>query len=260
LRVVFSADDEDAEDRRRMGAALAQLRDRAGMSQEQAALAAGYQAKQSWQQLESGRGKGIFRPALQRKLAGALGRTVEEWLMLAANLEQRAPTPTGALAERLPPSGAGRASDIVPIRGRVQANVWIPIDDLADAAPRPSNMTRDAKYGRADQYLRPCFGESMNLAGLLDGDFAHIAATAELNYWPLDDHLVEVERQRHGEDGIERERQIRAVKVTPEGVQLLARSTNPRWKEPMLAADGPPQPDGKPRIIGLVLATVRKLA
>lgn len=260
--MVHDADQEDAADLQRMGQAIAMLRDRAKMTQEAAALAFGYETKQAWQGIEAGKVKAIFRPALKRRIVGALGRSLEELDMLFANLEGRAPTPTGALAERFPIPGAGRASDVVPISGRLQAGVWVPVDDLADAATKPSLFLRDPKYGRADQRARPHFGESMNLAGLLDGDLVHIAATAELNYWPLDDHLVEVERLRRTEDGIERERQIRAIKITPEGTMLVARSTNPRWKDPMKAVDGPApvEPDGKPRIVGLVLAHHRKLA
>jgi transcriptional regulator with XRE-family HTH domain len=77
-------DDEDAADRRRLGSALAELRGRAGMSQEEAAAAAGYNSKQAWQRFESGAAKAIFRPALQRKLVGALGRPLDEWIGLIA--------------------------------------------------------------------------------------------------------------------------------------------------------------------------------
>ena len=69
--------DEDAEERRLLGRALALLRTEAGLTQEAAGEAFGGSA-QNWQKYEAGRAPGVFRPAIQRRLAGALGSVVAD--------------------------------------------------------------------------------------------------------------------------------------------------------------------------------------
>lgn len=260
LRVVVD-NSEDEEDRRLLGKALASLRERAGLTQEEAAERFGVDSGQAFAKYETGEIKtAIFRPAVQRRLAAAVDATLEELLMRAAALRVRAPTPTGAVSDSALGAAGRRAPDIVPLRGRVEPGAWTALDSLADVLAKPTAFVRDPRYPKADQYAREVQGDGMNLAGLLDGDQVHVVAAADISYWPTDDHLVEVERRRRAEDGIERERQIRVVQVRADGVLLWARSTNKRWADPMVAGVGDPQPDGQPRIIGLVVATMRKLA
>jgi len=72
--------DEDRIEQRLLGRALAQLRNRAQMTQDAAGAAFGVSG-QNWQKYESGRAPGVFRPHVQRRLVAAVGATVEElWL------------------------------------------------------------------------------------------------------------------------------------------------------------------------------------
>ncbi len=72
--------DEDRVEQRLLGRALAQLRVRAQMTQEAAGAAFGVSG-QNWQKYESGRAPGVFRPSIQRRLARAVGASVEDlWL------------------------------------------------------------------------------------------------------------------------------------------------------------------------------------
>jgi transcriptional regulator with XRE-family HTH domain len=81
LQLRRMVSDEDREERRLLGRALALLRGEAGLTQEMAGEAFGGSG-QNWQKYEAGRAPGVFRPAIQRRLAAALGVTTTD-LMLA---------------------------------------------------------------------------------------------------------------------------------------------------------------------------------
>ena len=72
--------DEDAEERRLLGRAVALLRTEAGLTQERAGEAFGGSG-QNWQKYEAGKAPGVFRPSIQRRLAAALGASVTDLLM-----------------------------------------------------------------------------------------------------------------------------------------------------------------------------------
>lgn len=76
-RMAGFDDVDDAEEQRLLGRALALLRAEAGLSQEAAGEAFGASG-QNWQKYEAGKAPSIFRPAVQRRLAGALGATVHD--------------------------------------------------------------------------------------------------------------------------------------------------------------------------------------
>lgn len=252
--------DHDLAERKRIGAAQRALRLAGGFTLEETGRRMGMSA-QGYRRFETGEAHSVHQPSVQTRMARAVERTREELLMRAAAGDVLPAANTGHLRDATNWDAPRRDDDRVPLAGRLEAGVWSPVDDLADAAARPSGLQRDPKYPRADQFARVYSGDSMNLAGLFDGDVAHIVATAEISYWPLDDHFVEVVRLRETEDGVVRERQIRVVQVTRDGVLLWAKSSNPKWRDPLFLAPGSqePQPDGRAYITGLVLATHRKL-
>jgi len=70
--------------------------------------------------------------------------------------------------------------------------------------------------------------------------------------------VVEVERIRF--QGRERELTLKQVELTPKGVVLWPRSTNPRWKQPLhILADGDAGDDVEVRIRGWVIKLIRDL-
>ncbi len=108
-------DDEDAEERRLLGRALALLRTEAALTQEAAGEAFGGSA-QNWQKYEAGRAPGVFRPAIQRRLAGALGRVVADLMrarsrVLAADEALRAGRGPGMAESGATPPAPGPQED-----------------------------------------------------------------------------------------------------------------------------------------------------
>lgn len=101
---IDETDVDEADDREavRRGQALAWLRDQAGMSQEAAALKAGFRTQQSWGRYEAG-AAGIFKPATLRKLLSAIGATEEGFALALANLtdpDRPKPSPVAGFADR----------------------------------------------------------------------------------------------------------------------------------------------------------------
>lgn len=93
--------DEDRTEQKLLGRALAMLRVRAQMTQEAAGAAFGASG-QNWQKYESGRAPGVFRPAVQRRLARAVGATVEDLWLAREHLAARAAQPPPPPPDRKP--------------------------------------------------------------------------------------------------------------------------------------------------------------
>lgn len=75
---------ESDEEMRRLAAALARLRQAAGLSQAEAGQRAGM-TSQGWSAYEAGRRAGLFRPDVQRRLTAALGADPETLALEAAS-------------------------------------------------------------------------------------------------------------------------------------------------------------------------------
>jgi len=249
--------DNDQKERIRWGKALRSIRLAEGMTLEQAGEKFGMTA-QGYRRFETGEARSIFQPETQRKLAAALGRAVEEVRMRVAAQDV---LPGGAqvlsLAERRNLQQTSADPSLLQIRGRVQAGAWLPSDDLSQVLPKTYPAARDLRFPNADQYLREVQGDSMNLAGIQDGDLIHCVSTADIGYWPQDGHLVEVERLRF--DGAERELTVKEVQLTRDGILLWPRSNNPKWSEPLPLTEGLREgEDIVVRIVGRVLASIRR--
>ncbi|MEI9965269.1 MAG: helix-turn-helix transcriptional regulator [Caulobacteraceae bacterium] len=70
-----SDDDEDRDGRRLIGRVLLDLREQAGLTQQEAGRALGTSG-QNWQKYEAGMAPGVFRPSIQRRLAAAVGSSL----------------------------------------------------------------------------------------------------------------------------------------------------------------------------------------
>jgi hypothetical protein len=94
-------------------------------------------------------------------------------------------------------------------------------------------------------------------AGILEGDLVHLVDAFALGeYEPATGDVVEVERVRFG--GAEREFTLKQVEVTPGGVLLWPRSTNPRWQSPIpYHVDGVEADDIEVRVRGRMLQVIR---
>lgn len=121
------------------------------------------------------------------------------------------------------------------VRYRVQAGHWIEDDSLSqDFIGGSYPVVEDSRYAGFPQWLEEVVGDSIN-ERIRPGAFAHVVDSIEIGYSPRDGDFVVIERRR--DQGALRERSIKQVVATPEGVEFWPRSTNPKWSE-KLAMNG----------------------
>jgi len=160
-----------------------------------------------------------------------------------------------------PPSQVGPALAELPIRGEVQAGMWLAIDYEPEQRTYPA--AADPRYPKALQWLSVVKGDSMNAlvradgtpAGIYEGDMVHCIDAIGAHYTPRTGDVVEVERIRF--QGRERELTIKQVEVTPSGVLLWPRSSNPQHQAPLPYAEGD-QDATEVRIRGWVIGINRR--
>lgn len=253
--------DHDAAERLRLGAALRALRLSGPNSTLEKAGAAFGTSAQGFRKYETGQAPTIFQPDVQRRLARAVGATREELLLRAASQEARAGLPVAVLSERRGWEAAGEGQPALPFRGRVRPGAWMADDALPRVSPPVHNLTRDPRFPHADQFVMEFEGDSMAAAGLFDGELIHCVGARDVNYWPLDGHLVLVERRRPAGDPGRREREIsvRQVQVVRDGVLLWTRPGPGLEAEPVALPPGPIDADeADVRLVARVLASRRK--
>lgn len=185
------------------------------------------------------------------------GRTLQK---LASGAGVKAPLISSIAAT--PPSLA-----LLPVRGTVQAGAWLEHDmcDQREAETYPA--APDPRFPANAQWLSEVAGDSMNdlqrhgrPAGLYPGDLIHCIDAEAIDYTPATGDIVEVERLR-AQGGI-RELTVKEIEVTPNGILLWPRSTNPKWSQPieLLTADDASQTDSDTeiRIRGWVIGSLRR--
>lgn len=140
----------------------------------------------------------------------------------------------------------------LPVLGPIQAGAWLAVDESVQEEPEIRPTARDRRYPHAEQWLREVQGDSMNARNIYAGEFVHIVDLVGAGVNLNTGMVVEVTRTR---DGGLREITLKEVEITPTGMVLWARSTNPRWAEPIrLQRD-----DGdavEVQITGLLLAKI----
>lgn len=144
----------------------------------------------------------------------------------------------------------------LPLLGQVRAGAWLSLDDSVQDDPVMRTAAVDPRYPHAKQWLREVVGDSMNAKGIFDGDLAHLADWAETGLELASGQVIEVTRYRDG--GELREVTLKEVEVKGPGSYLLwPRSTNPRWKDPIILNGG--TDDGpEVKVTGLLLASIRR--
>lgn len=249
-------DDDDLVETRLLAEAVALVRARVGLSQEKAgeAFGDGGISPQGWGLYEAGKRPGIMRPSVQAKLATALGVTVDDLLEERDRLKaDQDPSRT----VRIRRQATAPEFAMLPIREPVQAGAWLAVDDLSQVEPITYPAARDSRYPVADQWLAPVLGDSVNQLGIFEGDLVHLVDVIDIGYAARTNDIVQVERFRFG--GGMRELTLKQVEVTPDGILLWPRSSNPRWREPIELRDG--VGDGEEievRVRALVIAAIRR--
>jgi SOS-response transcriptional repressor LexA len=175
------------------------------------------------------------KPATLRKIAEAAG------LDLPAGL---------AAGPVLPPT-----LQELPIVGPIQAGAWLALDETVQDEPIFFTAVADRRYPHARQWLREVRGDSMNAKGIMPGDLAHIVDLTEAGINLNTGMVVEVTRTRAG--GALREITLKEVEISPDGVRLWPRSTNPRWADPLMLDDGSGA-DIEVQVTGLLLQAIKR--
>lgn len=214
---------------------LTQALEKSGLKPHALAKRAGVAATTITRPLNDAAFKFTPKPATLRKIAEASGMELPVGL---------------ATASSGPPT-----TQELPILGNIQAGAWLEIDDTSQVEPVFFTAVADRRYPHAPQWLREVRGDSMNERGIVRGDLAHLvdltAAGINLN----SGMVVEVTRIRNG--GGEREITLKEVEITDAGISLWPRSTNPRWKDPIVLDDGQ-SGDIEVRITGLLLQAIKR--
>ncbi|GAA0870123.1 hypothetical protein GCM10009116_19590 [Brevundimonas basaltis] len=181
---------ESDSDARRLGEALAALRQEAGLSQAAAGERVGM-TSQGWGLYESGKRPGLFRPDVQRRLTTALGASPEA---LALKLGAPAPPPPEPAASGVENRGRAFAGPSAATRRLQLSN-----DDLAPWAA--SGVVLEYEPGRWPRRGQGCVIE------MADGELR-----VRL-YEHADAEALTVRGLRGGEERIERSatRQVSAV-------------------------------------------------
>lgn len=179
---------------------------------------------------------GIKAPMADR-YARALGVS-PEWLLYGRGADDRGQLPD--LSE-------------LPLLQSIQAGAWLAVDESGQEEPELVPHAKDRAYPHARQWLREVQGDSMNAAGVLPGDLAHLV---EFFGAGLENGMI-VEVTRSRDDGALREITLKEVEVSERGILLWPRSTNPRWKDPIRLNDET-SADIVVEVTGILVATTRR--
>lgn len=141
----------------------------------------------------------------------------------------------------------------LPVRYRVQAGAWIEMDHAEQDYPSPPRAVRpDPQFGDWPQWLELVVGDSVDRE-IPPGHFAHVVDAIEMGYAPTHGDFVVVERRR--DQGRLRERSIKQVEATPDGIELWPRSHNPAWNKPLQLTH--PDEGVEVEIVALVIGAYR---
>lgn len=249
----------DAPEQKLLGKALGALRRRAGLSQVDAGAEYGITGE-GWRKYEAGAAKAIFTPDTQAKLTAAIGFNRQDLLDERARLTGEDPpsSPRQTPADRRTWARARAPElELLPIRDTVQAGAWFLADDHRQDAPASHPVASDPRFPAALQWLSEVRGDSVNMLNIVEGDLVHCVDAIDIGYYPRTGDIVEVERLRFG--GQERELTLKQIEVTPSGVLLWPRSSNPRYRDPLEISAGTAEGETyEVRVRALVLAAIRR--
>lgn len=175
------------------------------------------------------------KPATLRKIADAAGIAL----------------PSGLAVTAPPPHVGG----LLPLLGPVQAGAFLMVDESIQEEPPLVSVLIDPRYPHAKQWLREVRGESMNARGIMPGDTVLLVNYADAGISLNSGMIVEVTRSRDG--GGLQEITLKEVEVTPAGLVLWPRSTNPKWRDPVRLDDDTGN-DIEVKITGLLVQKITR--
>jgi transcriptional regulator with XRE-family HTH domain len=193
------------------------------------------------------RGEGIKRENLQ-----AIAETFEvsfDWLATGSSSTLGAPV---SVAEAGLPKFAGF----------VQAGGWLAVDEYfnQDRYEVPEFVLRQPQYTKVRQYAYLVRGDSVDLAGIHDGEWIVAADAADYidQYGDLESgDLVVVERTRF--QGAEREMTVKEIRYYRDRYELHPKSSNPTHKPIVVPHNEAPDDETEVKIVGVVLTAFKNL-
>jgi transcriptional regulator with XRE-family HTH domain len=201
-----------------------------------------------WSQAELARRVGVSQAAIGKIETGET--TKSRWL----------PEIVAALSLINPPANLAAPKTIerhAPVVGRVAAGIWLDHDTADEYSGVMVPYVIDA-YPALEQKAFEVSGRSMDQVPILPGDYVVTVPYFEARREPLAGDIVVVERTR---DGGYLERSVKEVAVYPDRIELVPRSSDPRFQEPLVVAKAgnPPDDTTQIEIVGLVVGLFRRM-
>lgn len=193
------------------------------------------------------RGQGIKRENLQA-IASAFGVSFE-WL--ATGNSSTLGVPVAVNQSQLPQFG-----------GLVQAGGWLAVDEYfnQDVYAVPEFVARQPQFSKVRQYAYQVRGDSVDLAGIHDGEWVVAADAADYadQYGDLESgDLVVVERVRY--QGAERELTIKEIRYYRDRYELHPRSSNSTHQPIIVPHNEQPDDETEVKVVGVVLTAYKNL-
>jgi transcriptional regulator with XRE-family HTH domain len=140
---------------------------------------------------------------------------------------------------------------LLPVAHHCKAGSFLEEDEISQVEPRLEPAEFFPAYARWPQWLEVVDGDSIDKL-IPSGALIHVVDAQAMGYAPVTDDIVVVQRSRLG--GMLRERTVKQVEVTNEGIKLWPRSHNPKYQSPVDITEYADNDDGVTvTIVGKVL-------
>ena len=201
---------------------------------------------------------GISESAVSNMRKGKRGIKAEELPVIARYLEEEPPADTGRNTKVV--SGSAYPAPIPKLRmlkviGVAEAGAFRQIDMLAQVQEQFLEIAGPSAYPSVTHYALIIRGDSMDRAGIVDGDHVSVADYGELGFPLKNGTIVHVERST---DGGYIEWTLKEVHAFPDRYELRPRSSNPAHQPLVIPRTGD-QEDNEIRIRGIVVGVHRIL-
>ena len=147
--------------------------------------------------------------------------------------------------------GDAAGETFLPIRYVTGGGGWVDVDDYMIDEPRMHQAIIDPRFRLKDQWYEELRGDSMDRL-IPNGALMHAVDAAQIKFKHGD--IVVVERTR--DNGGLIERSAKQVAFTAGGPELWPRSTNPKWRGPILLNEHEGDDTVSVRIAAVVLRAV----
>jgi len=154
-----------------------------------------------------------------------------------------------------PDDGGNRVKgSVLPVLHEVGSGYWVAPSQTNPMTNTSAMVMANPVFADFPQWLERVIGVDFDLE-YPPGTLIHVVDAQAIGYAPRQGDHVVIETKRHG--GLEVERCIREVVLTPEGPRYWPRSHSPRWQEPLQLGSRDGQTS---QVVGLILGSYRPRA